>query len=397
MNKESVQQKSKNRRRSSVNKKPKLQKPNGIADPDKPLVKKHVPKWNSSSSSFLSLLSTNNSFIEKKKNTTKRNKVYNDNPDSNSDNSQYSLHAFDIGTIKTTFKTNEKNILRMKKTGNTYSKNALKHKENGIINKSMLFKKTYNDFSGDVITYNYLIHKKTFKKFQGKRNEQGFWWPTNNPCDVRIIYEVKKGLVVQPIKLYYVFEDEDGETKELDFKSCEQKHTSIFFLNRIFQSDVDLLKKMVDSLCKEALFILQKCLISIIKGWNVFLICDLNFISRCASIFYNAQGFKVYYINRPIVRVYGMQSKLECKNCQGYATKVIQNDSIMDVESDIQNISLSNQNSQDDVSSEASTDSETSMIMDELINNDTRVIRDNTNENFDPKQMALDFFSRLSN
>jgi tyrosine-protein phosphatase YwqE len=92
-----------------------------------------------------------------------------------------------------------------------------------------------------------------------------------------------------------------------------------------------------------------------------------------------------------------MQSKLECKNCQGYATKVIQNDSIMDVESDIQNISLSNQNSQDDVSSEASTDSETSMIMDELINNDTRVIRDNTNENFDPKQMALDFFSRLSN
>lgn len=397
MSSESVHKKSKNRRMSEASNQQKLQKLDKDDEKDEPKLEEKPPKWNSSSSSFLSSLSRHNSSgdtkhnscnKDKKKEDKKKNKKKKKNAAiQNQENGDYSIHYIKMESIQATFQTSKNNILQSYNNGN-------KHHFKGSTIKKYLSHRTYNKFQGETTIYDYIIEKRAFNRFLSKESESGFWWPTGSPCDVRIFYEAKKGMVVDSIKLSYLYTDHNGVLQTLDFRKCEDKHTSIFFLNRIFQSDHDLIPKIVKSLKNEAFFILQKALISIIKGWNVYLVCDLEFIDTCFQVYKHAHGSSYYYINRPLVRLVKVQSNLECKNCQGHASKANVDDHTQDVDSSIRKISLNSESQEGQISCNASKNSETCSVIKESIN----IEKSSTKhmETVNPKQLAFDFLSKLN-
>ncbi|CAI8497498.1 unnamed protein product [Hanseniaspora opuntiae] len=397
MSSEPVHKKSKIRRMSEASNQQKVQKLNKDAEKDESKAEVKLPKWNSSSSSFLSSLSTHNSAGDDKHNTgnrgrkketkkkTKKKKKHTGTH--NQENSEYSIHYIKMESIQATFQTSKNNILQAYSIGNTH------HKKGSNI-KKYLSHKTYNEFKGETTIYDYVIEKRAFNRFLNKESESGIWWPTGAPCDVRIFYEAKKGMVVDSIKLFYVFTDDNGNLQTLDFKKYEDKHTSIFFLNRIFQSDHDLIPKMVNSLQNEAFFILQKTLISILKGWNVYLVCDLEFIDTCLEIYKHAHGSSFYYINRPMVRLVKVQSNLECKNCQGHASKTNVDANTQDIDSSIRKISLDNDSQEGDICCDESRNPETSSVT-KAPTNVERSLTKNM-ETVNPRQLAYDFLSNLN-
>lgn len=354
------------------------------------------PKWNSSSSSFLSSLTTHNSSGDdrhssgnknKKKAAKKRPKKKKKNGlTHNTDNNGYSIHNIEMKSIQATYQTSKTNILQAYNLGGSQ-----KHKSNI---KKFLSNKTYNKFKGETTIYDYVIDKRAFNKFVNNEIESGMWWPTGAPCDVKIYYEAKNGMIVDKIKLFFVYTDDKGVLHNLDFKKCEDKHTSIFFLVRVFQSDHDLIPKIVYSLNDEAFYILQKTLISILKGWNVYLVCDLEFIDTCLEIYKSAHGSTFYYINRPMVRLVNVQSNLECKNCQGHASKFNMDGNAQDINSSIRNISLSNESQEVDISSDEFTAQETSVVIKEPIIDERSSTR--STEPINPKQMAFEYLSNLN-
>lgn len=397
MSSEPVHKKSKIRRMSEASNQQKAQKLSEDAEKDESKAEEKLPKWNSSSSSFLSSLSTHNSAGEdkhnsgnrgrKKENKKKTKKKKKTAEIQNQDNSEYSIHNIKMDSIQATFQTSKNNILQAFNIGNT------QHKKGSNIRK-YLSHKTYNEFKGETTIYDYVIEKRAFNRFRHRESGSGLWWPTGTPCDVKIFYEAKKGMVVDSIKLFYVFTDDNGNVQTLDFRDCEDKHTSIFFLNRIFKSDHDLIPKMANSLHNEAFFILQKTLISILKGWNVFLVCDLEFIDTCLEIYKHAHGSNFYYINRPMVRLVNVQSNLECKNCQGHASKTNADDNTQDIDSSIRKISLNNQSQEGDICCDESRNPVTRAAIEEPKSAERPLTKNM--ETVDPRQLAYDYLSNLN-
>lgn len=285
-----------------------------------------VNKNLSSSSVFISSLSHNNSFSKKPrsfkaKNKKTKNKNYNGK---DSDNKNVSLHAYNIDQLKSTFHTSEDNIIRPKHKAHTKTNKSFQNPFNFA--SVPQGKHLYTNFHGDSIYYSTVIKPANFEKLismDRKEHKRSFYWPfgDNKPCPVKFEYYVKNGKIAAPINCYFL-ESEEPDAESINFKSCENKDLSIYFLLRILAADYDLIDRIVSNLSHVSAHILKQIILSILKGWNIYLVCDVDLIRRCVDVFYKLRGFKMYYLNRPIITVIGFQNALSCKNCYRFAESV---------------------------------------------------------------------------
>ncbi|XBW37823.1 hypothetical protein QEN19_003398 [Hanseniaspora menglaensis] len=372
----------------------------------------------SSSSVFISSLSQNGSFSKKPRSFGPNSKKNKNNKGSNgkhtenknnssgnysSDNedSNISLHAYKIDQIKSTFQTSEDNIIRPK-----YNLNS-KRSIQSTFKFTMVpqGKHLYTNFNGDSIHYSSILKLENYAKLIALDKKQGkrpFYFPFNDsePCPIKFEYYVVNGKIPEPINCYFL-SNYKTNAESISFKSCENKDLSIYFLLRILAADYDLIDRIISNLSNVAVHILKQIILSILKGWNIYLVCDVDLIRRCVDVFYKLRGFKMYYLNRPVISVIGFQKALTCKNCYNFAsevTKVSQDESKMEIEPEEESITIA-----EDVSSDATTDSDDeSAIMDMILNESQSLnllesdeISMINSEIIDPKALALDYLSTL--
>lgn len=370
-----------------------------------------VNKNLSSSSVFISSLSQNNSFSKKPRSfKAKNNKTKNKNSNTkDSDNKNVSLHAYNIDQLKTTFHTSEDNIIRPKH--NTHTKKMNKSFQNPFNFASVpQGKHLYTNFHGDSIYYSSVIKPANFEKLismDRKEHKRSFYWPfsDNKPCPVKFEYYVKNGKIADPINCYFL-QSEEPDAESINFKSCENKDLSIYFLLRVLAADYDLIDRIVANLSHVSVHILKQIILSILKGWNIYLVCDVDLIRRCVDVFYKLRGFKMYYLNRPIITVIGFQNALSCKNCYRFAESVDEQES-KDGEAEINNepeeSNKLNESESEEVSINSTIDSEDESDIMEIILSEREKSESIKNEDIimdeldsvDPRGMALEYLSHF--
>ncbi|KAL6928112.1 hypothetical protein ACO0SA_002843 [Hanseniaspora valbyensis] len=378
------------------------------------------------SSSFINSLSQSDSFSkkprsfgsnDKKKNNKNKNSYNNFNEKSN-----LSLHSYNIEQIKSTFPTSDDNIIRQNRFSQAKKADKPLQTPTKLLSAPQ-GKYLYTNFKGDSIYYSTIIKPSTYGKLismDKKEGKQPFYWPfnENKPCPIKFEYTVNKGKIADPINCFFL-SSEEPDAESINFKNCENKDLSIYFLQRILAADYDLIDRIVANLSNVAIHILKQIILSILKGWNIYLVCDIDLIRRCVDVFYKLRGFKMYYLNRPIITIIGFQNNLECKNCFNYGYTIEKerkkDEDVEDVDMTSDNVEEEEEEKEkgeekgdddlDEISSNATTDSDDgddSATMDILLGEDnctgtgenTDITMDES-ETFDPRAMALDYLSKI--
>ena len=378
------------------------------------------------SSSFINSLSQSDSFSKKPRsfgsNDKKKNNKNKNNYNNFNEKSNLSLHSYNIEQIKSTFPTSDDNIIRQNRFTQTKKADRPLQTPTKLLSAPQ-GKYLYTNFKGDSIYYSTIIKPSTYGKLismDKKEGKQPFYWPfnENKPCPIKFEYTVNKGKIENPINCFFL-SSEEPDAESINFKNCENKDLSIYFLQRILAADYDLIDRIVANLSNVAIHILKQIILSILKGWNIYLVCDIDLIRRCVDVFYKLRGFKMYYLNRPIITIVGFQNNLECKNCYNYAYRVAKerqkdvsvedvdmtSDKVEDDEEEEEESKTNENDDLDEISSNATTDSDDgddSATMDILLSEDnyTGAVEDtdicmDESEIFDPRAMALDYLSKI--